>query len=318
VDMTRIKAWDNVVIKLMRRYKYLEKMLSEEMKKILVYLKGFTEEHRLRLAQITAIWCCSGLIVPNTVIVVINEHQVKDGIALDFMIEVLKVVQAEKGSSSVLNLLKKSGIDAMLAELFPANKRTNEIMKNHFINAGLPEIVTYLSSIENVGAKKELQRNLRNSIVEGQSTKEIVSELKEKVKKAGLTESEAVSIIWTSVMTAPEWNKKEDLLQVQAMEHLKKNIGLFKVFTSSAKSEMVLCNKVQEYCYDNHDFMKCFNKIILLFYKTDILSEEIILKWYKGGHAPKGWSVFIAQMKKFIEWLEQAESESDEDSEAED
>ena len=27
----------------MRRYKYLEKMLVEEMKKILVYLKGFTD-----------------------------------------------------------------------------------------------------------------------------------------------------------------------------------------------------------------------------------------------------------------------------------
>jgi agmatine/peptidylarginine deiminase len=38
-NLDRIKQWDNVVIKLMRRYKYLEKMLSEEMKKILVYLR---------------------------------------------------------------------------------------------------------------------------------------------------------------------------------------------------------------------------------------------------------------------------------------
>jgi len=77
IDMAKIKQWDNVVIKLMRRYKYLEKMLSEEMKKILVYLRGFTEEHRQRLAQITAIWLCSGLVVPNVCVVVINEHQVR-------------------------------------------------------------------------------------------------------------------------------------------------------------------------------------------------------------------------------------------------
>jgi hypothetical protein len=32
-DMERIRAWDQVFIKLMRRYKYLEKMLTEEMKK---------------------------------------------------------------------------------------------------------------------------------------------------------------------------------------------------------------------------------------------------------------------------------------------
>merc|ERR1712130_807379 len=274
----------------------LEKMLSEEMKKILVYLRGFTEQHRTRLAQITAIWCCSGLILPNTIVVVINEHQVKDSIALNFMIEVLNVVKTEKGSASVLNLLKKSGMDAMLTELFPTNKRSSDNMKNHFVTAGLPEIVTYLSSIENAGAKKELQRSLRNS----------------------LSEPEAVSMIWAAVMSAIEWNKKEDLLQEQALKHLKEYIQLFKVFTSNARSELVLCNKIQEFCYDNQNFLKCFNKIILLFYKTEVLSEEEILKWYKDGHAPKGWTVFMDQMKKFVEWLEQAESESEEESVEED
>ena len=42
----------------------------------------------------------------------------KDSIALNFMIEVLNVVKTEKGSASVLNLLKKSGMDTMLTELF--------------------------------------------------------------------------------------------------------------------------------------------------------------------------------------------------------
>ena len=37
----------------------------------------------------------------------------------------------------------------------------------------------------------------------------------------------------------------------------------------------------QEYCYDNMNFLKSFNKIILLLYKTDVLSEDAILKWYK-------------------------------------
>jgi hypothetical protein len=125
-------------------------------------------------------------------------------------------------------------------------------------------------------------------------------------------------MIWSAVMSAVEWNKKEDLLQEQALNHLKQYIALFSAFTGTTKSEMVLCNKIQEYCYDNQTFLKCFNKIVLLFYKTEVLSEEVILKWYKDGHAPKGWNVFMDQMKKFIEWLEQAESESEEESEDED
>merc|ERR1712066_108280 len=107
-------------------------------------------------------------------------------------------------------------------------------------------------------------------------------DLKESVKKNGLLEQEAVAMIWSAVMSAFE------------------------------------CNKIQEYCYDNQNFLKCFNKIVLLFYKTEVLSEEVILKWYKDGHVPKGWTVFMEQMKKFIDWLEQAESESEEESDDED
>ena len=36
VDLERVKAWDQVFFKLMQRYKFLEEMLPEEMKKILV------------------------------------------------------------------------------------------------------------------------------------------------------------------------------------------------------------------------------------------------------------------------------------------
>merc|ERR1711902_476968 len=250
VDLERVKLWDQVFIKLMRRYKYLEKMLTEEMSKILVYLKGFSEEHRTRLAQITGLWVCSGLLPSSTLQVIINEHQVKEGVALDFMLEILRTIKNEKGASSVLNFLKKSGLDNMLDQLFPGNKRTPENMKNIFISADQQEIVTYLAGMENAGAKKDVQRSLKSSISDEKPIKEIVLELKEAVKKNGLAEHEAVAMIWVAVMTAMDCNKREDLLQDQALKHLKNYIALFSAFTSSAKSEMVLCNKVQEYCYD--------------------------------------------------------------------
>ncbi len=42
---------------------------------------------------------------------------------------------------------------------------------------------------------------------------------------------------------------------------------------------------------------------------ADILSEDIILKWYKDAHVAKGKSIFLVQMKSFVEWLKQAEEE---------
>lgn len=41
--------------------------------------------------------------------------------------------------------------------------------------------------------------------------------------------------------------------------------------------------------------------------KADVLSEEAILKWYNDAHVAKGKSVFLEQMKKFVEWLKNAE-----------
>jgi len=317
VTMERVKAWDQVFVKLIRRYKYLEKMLVDEMKKILVYLRGFTDEHRTRLAYITAIWVTSGLIPPNTLSVVINEHQVKDSIALHFVLDILSTVKNDKGSQAVINLLKKSGLDTCLDQLFPTNKRTPENIKNSLINAQLNDIVTFLATQENAGARKDMQRTLRNSINSEKPVKEIIMEMQKSSKKHGFQESEAVTMIWSAVMSAAEWNKKEDLILEQALKHLKQYIPLFAAFTTAAKSEMILLNKIQEFCYDNQDFLKCFNKIVLLFYKTEVLSEEVILKWYKDGHVPKGWTVFMDQMKKFIEWLEHAESESEEESDDE-
>lgn len=37
------------------------------------------------------------------------------------------------------------------------------------------------------------------------------------------------------------------------------------------------------------------------------MSEEAVLKWYKDGHATKGKSIFLDQLKKFVEWLQNAE-----------
>lgn len=45
-----------VFIKLTRRYKYLEKMFEEEMKKVLVFIKGFKPIDRIKLARMTALW----------------------------------------------------------------------------------------------------------------------------------------------------------------------------------------------------------------------------------------------------------------------
>jgi hypothetical protein len=56
----------------MRRYKYLEKMFEDEMKKILIFIKGFTELERIKLARMTALWISNGSVPPTVLLVLIN------------------------------------------------------------------------------------------------------------------------------------------------------------------------------------------------------------------------------------------------------
>lgn len=54
-------------------------------------------------------------------------------------------------------------------------------------------------------------------------------------------------------------------------------------------------------------FMRAFSKLVLMLYKTNVLSEEVILKWYRDPNSSKGKMMFLDQMKKFVEWLQSAE-----------
>jgi len=315
-SLEMVRAWEQVIVKLVRRFKYLEKMHEEEMNKILVYLKGFSAQERTALAQITALWLATGQIPATILPVLINEHQVKDNTALEFLLELLVTLKAEKGGQVVINMIKKSGLETRLMEFFPANnqQQTEENFVKTFMARDLPEVVSFRKAQAGQTAKKELHTLVRDAIEEDKPVKDIIAEVKDAMAKTpGIQEQDAVVMIWMSVMSIVEWNKKEDLLQEQALRHIKKYIPVFAAFTGNAKSEMALLNKIQEYCYDNMNFLKTFNKIVLLLYKTDVLSEEVVLKWYKDGHSARGWTAFSDQMKKFVEWLEAAEEESDEE-----
>ncbi|XP_016110267.1 basic leucine zipper and W2 domain-containing protein 2-like [Sinocyclocheilus grahami] len=200
-------------------------------------------------------------------------------------------------------------------ELFPANKQNVEHFSTYFTEAGLKELSDFLRTQQSLGTRKELQKELQERLSQQCPIREIVVYVKEEMKKNDLQEQAVIGLLWSCLMNAVEWNKKEELVTEQALKHLKHYAPLLAVFSTQGQSELVLLLKIQEYCYDNIHFMKSFSKIVVLFYKADVLSEEAILKWYKDAHAAKGKSVFLEQMKKFVEWLHNAEEESESEGE---
>uniref|UniRef100_A0A3B5B5H9 Basic leucine zipper and W2 domain-containing protein 1-A-like n=1 Tax=Stegastes partitus TaxID=144197 RepID=A0A3B5B5H9_9TELE len=282
---------------------------------LLLFLKGFTESERNKLAMLTGILLANGNLSASILSSLFNENLVKEGVSACFAVKLFKSWLSEKDINSVAASLRKVGMDNRLMELFPANKRSCEHFSKYFTDAGLKELSDFARNQQSIGARKELQKELQDQMSRGDPLKDIIAYVREEIKKNNISEQTMIGLIWSSVMSSVEWNKKEELVTEQAIKHLKQYSPLLKAFTSQGLSELTLLLKIQEYCYDNIHFMKAFQKIVVLLYKADVLSEEAILKWYNEAHVAKGKSVFLEQMKKFVEWLKNAEEESESEEE---
>lgn len=310
-DLVTIKNFANIFVRLIQRFGYLEKTLEEEFKKIIVFLKGFEPDDRIKLAKLTAILLSLGLLPSHVLLSGIQDHLVKDGYALDFLVQVLQTWINEKDPGTVWNSMRRSSVDNKLLDFLPPNKRTSEAIIQTFQNNGLQSLVAFLKIKESEAKKAELQKKIAAHIKNKSTSKEIVELIKESNLKNNLEESELIVLIWRTLMSIVEWNKKEELVAEQAMRHLRTYAPLMEAFTKTAKAQLALIIRIQEYCYENMNFLKVFHKIIVLLYKADVLTEDIIIEWYKRGHSNKGKSVFLEQTKPFIEWLTNAEEESD-------
>ena len=90
-----------IFVKLLRRYKYLQKVFEEELRKMVNFLKGFSAEERRRLAVFAAVAILDGLTSkPNVLKVLTSEHLTRDGLSLQFVTEVFQVCSDMRTSST--------------------------------------------------------------------------------------------------------------------------------------------------------------------------------------------------------------------------
>lgn len=82
-------------------------------------------------------------------------------------------------------------------------------------------------------------------------------------------------------MSLGEWNKKEELVADQALRHLRNYAQFFQAYTTNERSELALILKIQEYCYENMNFMNSFYKIMVLFYKSKWSVKCDYFAWHR-------------------------------------
>ena len=259
-----------VFVRLIRRYKYLEKSLEEDLKKIVVFLRAFTPDDRLKLAKVFAYLLASGHITVSPLKTLLERDElVKEGLAFQFLLDCLAAWQSEKDAPNVWASLRKSSLDSKLLEFLPLSKRNQESFSGSMLDSGLGQLLDYQKTQRVETVKRELAAEINNQIQSNETTPtELIVLVRDYMTENGFSDAEVVIILWNTLISLVEWSKKEELVADQAVKHMRYYLPLFKEFCKSQRAELALLVRIQDYCYENMNFLKAFQKLVLLFYKS--------------------------------------------------
>ncbi|KAI6656830.1 Basic leucine zipper and W2 domain-containing protein 1-A [Oopsacas minuta] len=314
-DLETIKDFNNVFIQILRRYKYLERLWEEEMKKILKFINRFDENHRSKLAKITALFLSNQLLSAS---ILNNLHTtdilVKEGHSLTFITQVFQSWLREKDISHVSMVLRRAQLDDKLDRFFPASKSSPDEFQKHFLDNSLQPLADFQRiQVTNIH-KKDLKAKFDDILTQDTPS---IDELEEVAKDAqnNLIDSDICWTLWRSILPASEWNWKEEQVAEYVLTQLETYSCILQKFAQTGKSQLIFLIKLQDFCYDNIEFMQLFHKIILLLYMHDVIVEDAVLKWFYEVHIDKGKNMFLENMKRMVDWLDTALEESASDTE---
>ncbi|CAO3662123.1 unnamed protein product [Rhizopus microsporus] len=310
-DAAVIKKYVEVFSKLIRRYKYLQRILGETLHNLLQYINKWKPEENSKLAKSTSLFICNQLVPTSVLKVLFKDYLVKEGHSLDFTTTVFRTIMEEQSVEQLGRYLSSEDLDAHVIEFFPPNKRDEDCLVRHFEAEEMKGFVDYYLKNKKNSKKGSLLNELHEQLMNDATETAVINFIKSSMKEAGLNEAEVVPIIWQSIIsTLDTMNARPDQLESQVLRAINRWSKVLEAFSTSPKTEIVLLQKAQLSCYEDVKLNKYFRKIVQTLYKNDVLSDNAILYWNDKAHLVQGKTLFLKQMEPFVTWLK----ENDEDS----
>ncbi|NXC15527.1 BZW2 protein, partial [Corythaeola cristata] len=184
---------------------------------LLLFLKAFTETEQTKLAMLSGILLANGTLPATILTSLFTDNIVKEG---NFLYDLFSYIGFNQRCILLQHVLYATH-SCLFQELFPANRQNVDHFAKYFTEAGLKELSDFLRVQQSLGTRKELQKELQERLSQECPIKEVVLYVKEEMKRNELPEPAVIGLLWTCVMNAVEWNKKEELVAEQALKHLK-------------------------------------------------------------------------------------------------
>ncbi|KAJ2385359.1 hypothetical protein H4S02_004366, partial [Coemansia sp. RSA 2611] len=324
------QRWGGLILKLTRRYKYLERAFAESSAHILKNIHRYTEAENKMLALGVGVLVSEGFLTLEPLKGLQDDHLTKDGLALRFLTDMLRVYLKENNINQLHKALVKAKVGDLI-EFFPTNKRDEDCFARHFEAEDMPVLIELHAAtlaaaqrnafVDDISSILRQAREEESDDDEEEDRDEFIQATNLQVAKAAKAamrthkweQHKTVSLVWDGIMNAVTWSFKAEQIEAQLLRQIQRHSPVLELLTTEPKSEIALLKHVQLYAHNEPRVTKYFGRIVLELYNTDVLSDSAIIFWATKGAKPEGKSGFLKQTEALIKKLEALEDESEDD-----
>ncbi|KIM69316.1 hypothetical protein SCLCIDRAFT_1208716 [Scleroderma citrinum Foug A] len=307
-----LKNYVQVLIKLIRRYKYLQKPLEERaLPTLLQYFNRWSPDQRNKFATTVGLLIAQGFVTAACLQSLTKDHLVKNDVSAIMLAIVFRAYLAEQPMEHLATALKRGNIKDLLA-FFPPNRRDGKILDEHFRKENLPQVADWYTKRQQVLAKEGIMSELKELYNHEEPEEAVVAAIQNKLEENPLADTDLIQCLWQGLIATVDWSARADQIEGLALREVGKFAPVLEAFCKGPKVEVALINAVQVYCYDDTRFMKTFTPILKVLYNKDCISDQAIIYWHQKGSKPQGRQHFIKATEALVKFLQEQEDSEEE------
>jgi hypothetical protein len=311
-EVDDIKKYIEVLNKLIRRYKYLQKPLEESaLPGLLQYIHRWSAAQKDKLSIATGLLISQGLANASCLQALTKDHLVKNDVSVGVMTLVFRAYLVDQSMDHLASALKRGGIKDLLA-FFPPNKRESKTLEEHFKKEGLTQVAEWWAKKQYAVVKESIVKDLRELGEREEPTDQIIASIKSRQEEQPLPEAELVQCIWQGLMASVDWSARPDQIENLALREVGKFSPILEPFCNGPKTEVALINAVQVYCYEDTRIIKAFPQILKVLYNKDCITDQAIIYWHQKGSKPQGKQHFLKSTEPLVKFLQEQEDSEEE------
>ncbi|KAH7888854.1 hypothetical protein F5I97DRAFT_1935294 [Phlebopus sp. FC_14] len=308
-----LKKYVEVLNKLIRRYKYLQKPLEDQsLPTLLQYINRWPPQQRDKLATTVGLLLSQSIVSAACLQSLTKDHLVKNDASVTVLAIIFRAYLVDQSMEHLATALRRGNIKELL-DFFPPNRRDGKILDEFFRKENLSVVAEWYTKRQYALAKDSVISELKDLCQHQEPAETIIAAIQNKLEEQPLPETELIQCVWQGLMSSVDWSARPDQIEGLALREVGKFAPILEAFCNGPKIEVALINTVQVHCYDEARIMKAFPQILKVLYNKDCISDQAIIYWYQKGSKPQGRQHFLKATEALVKFLQEQEDESDEE-----